>query len=55
MVRARVEVHSAVPIKQERTSYLLVGDNVHPNRKRREWRAVVVEPNGHPGLSMDVE
>ena len=45
-----MEAHLTVPIKQERTSLCRIEDNVHPNCKRRGWRAVMVEMNGYPDL-----
>ena len=55
LVRVRVEAYPAVSAKQERTLHLLIGDNVHPYRKSRGWRAIMVKLNGHSGLSVGAE
>ena len=46
-----MKAHSAVSANQERASHCLIGDDVHPYRKRRGCHAVVVKVNGHSGLS----
>ena len=55
LVRARVEAHPPVSAKQERTSHCLIGNNAHLYRKRRGWRTVMIELDGHLGLSIGAE
>ena len=50
-----METHPTVAAEQEGASLSLVGYNVHPNCKRRGRCAVVVELDGHSGLSVSAE
>ena len=52
LVGARVETHPAISTKQEGSSHCFFTDKVHPFRKRRGRRTVVVKLNGHSGLSV---
>ena len=55
LIGARVKAHPAILAKQQRASRFLIGDDVHPYRKRRGWRAVVVKLNGNSGMSVGAE
>ena len=48
LVRTQVEARPVVSAEQERTLHCLIRNNVHPYRKRRGWRAVMVKLNGYP-------
>ena len=50
-----MEAHSTVSTEKKGASRSLVGYNVHPNCKGRERCAVVVELDGHSGLSVSAE
>ena len=55
LVGACGEAHPTVSTKEEGASHGFVGYNVHPNCKGRGRRAVVVELDGHSGLSIRAE
>ena len=50
-----MEAHPTISAEQEGASQGLVGYNVHPNHKGRGRCAVVVELDGHSGLSGSAE
>ena len=50
-----MEAHPTISTKKEGASHGCVGYDVHPNCKGRGRRAVVVELDGHSGLSVRVE
>ena len=50
VVGARMEAHPAIPAEKNGAAHGLVGNNIHPNRERRGWCAVVVELDSHSGL-----
>ena len=50
-----MEAHPTIAAEQEGASHSLVGYNVHPNCKGRGRCAVVVELDGHSGLSVSAE
>ena len=50
-----MEAHPTISVEKEGASHGLVGYNVHPNRKGRGRCAVVVELDGHSGLSVSAE
>ena len=46
-----MEAHPTISTEKTGASHCLVGYNVHPNCRGRGRRAIVVELNGHSGLS----
>ena len=50
-----MEVQPTISAKQEGASHGFVGYDVHPNCKVRGRRTVVVELDGHSGLSVRTE
>ena len=50
-----MEAHSTISAEKKGASHSLVRYNVHPNCKRRGRRAIVVELDGHSGLSVCAE
>ena len=47
-----MEAYPTISTNKEGASHGFVGYDVHPNCKGRGRRAVVVELDGHPGLSV---
>ena len=50
-----MKTHPTIAAEQEGASHSLVGYNVYPNCKGRGRCAVVVELDGHSGLSVSAE
>ena len=50
-----MEAHPTIFTEKKQASHSLVGYNVHPNCKGRGRRAIVVELDGHSGLSVCAE
>ena len=50
-----MEAHPTISTEKKGASRSLVGYNVHLNCKMRGWRAIVVELDGHSGLSVCAE
>ena len=50
-----MEAHPTISTEKKGASHSLVGYNVHPNCKGRGRCAVVVELDGHSGLSVSAE
>ena len=50
-----MEAHPTISTEEKEASHSLVEYNVHPNCKGRERRAIVVELDGHSGLSVCAE
>ena len=50
-----MEAHPTISTEKKGASHRLVGYNVHPNCKGRGRRAILVELDGHSGLSVCAE
>ena len=50
-----MEAHPTISTQKKGASHSLVGYNVHPNCKGRGRRAIVVELDGHSGVSVCAE
>ena len=50
-----MEAHPTISTEKKGASHSLVGYNVHPNYKGRGRRVILVELDGHPGLSVCAE
>ena len=50
-----MKAHPTISTEKKGASHSLVGDNVHPNCKGRGRCAVVIELDGHSGLSVSAE